>query len=91
MIYDISYKTLTGSKPMHITFDKIYGFFRIFDGTRHLTLFGSEKYNAIYNRIISLTSLKSSVSYVFSHYCAKIKTDSYDSLPIEKDWLCITH
>ena len=25
-------------------------FIRIYDGTRYLVLFGSEKYNAIYNR-----------------------------------------
>ena len=31
-----------------------------------------------------LISLKSSITYVFSPYYAKIKDDSYDSLPIEK-------
>ena len=29
-------------------------------------------------------SLKSGITYTFSHYFAKIKVDSYDSLPIEK-------
>ena len=28
--------------------------------------------------------MKSSITYVFSHYYAKIKVGSYDSLPIEK-------
>ena len=84
MIYDISYKTLISPKPLRIRFDKIDGFIRIYDGTRHLLLFGSEKYNAIYNRIRYLISLKSSITHVFSHCYAKIKVDSYDSLPIEK-------
>ena len=59
------------------------GFIRIYDGTRYLTLFGSEKY-AIYNRIRYLISLRSGITYISSHYFAKIKVDSYDSLPIEK-------
>ena len=32
----------------------------------------------------NLVSLKSGVIYIFSHYFAKIKVDSYDSLPVEK-------
>ena len=48
------------------------------------TLFGSEKHDAIYNRIRYLISQKSSIKYIFCHYFAKIKVDSYDSLPIEK-------
>ena len=55
----------------------------VFDGTRYLTLIGSENYD-IYNRIRYLISLKSSITYIFSHYFAKIKVDSYDYLPIEK-------
>ena len=35
-------KTSIGSKPLYMRFDKIHRFIRIFDGTRHLTLFGSE-------------------------------------------------
>ena len=47
-------------------------------------MYGSEKYEAIYNRIRYLISLKSGITYIFSHYFAKIKVDSYNSLPIEK-------
>ena len=83
MIYDISYKTLFDSKPLHNRFNNIDGFVRIYDGTRYLALFGSEKY-VIYNRIGYLISLKSVITYILSHYFAKIKVDSYDSLPIEK-------
>ena len=69
---------------MCITFDKIDGFTRISDTARYLTLFGPEKYDAIYDRIRYLISLKSGIKYILSHYFAKIKVDSYDSLPIEK-------
>ena len=69
---------------MQTKFDKIDGFTRIYDGTRYLTLFGSENYDAIYNRIRYLISIKSSITYIFSYYFAKIKVDSYDFLPIEK-------
>ena len=51
LIYGISYKTLIDSKPLRIRFNKIDGFIRIYDITRYLKLFSSEKYDAIYNRI----------------------------------------
>ena len=85
LIYEISCKTLIVSKPLRIRFDKIDGFIRIYDGTRYLTLFGSEKYDAICDRIRYLISLKSGTTNIFSHYFAKIKVDSHDSLPIEKN------
>ena len=84
LIYDILYKTLIDSKPWCIRFFKIDGIIKIYDGTRYLTLFGSEKYEASYNRIRYLISQKSCITYIFSRYFAKIKVDSYDSLPIEK-------
>ena len=43
------------------------------NGIRYLALFGSEKYDAICNRIRYLISLKDSITYVFSYYYAKIK------------------
>ena len=84
LIYEISNKTLIGAKSLHIRFDKIDRFIKIYDETWCLIVFGSEIYDAIYNRIRDLICLKSSVTYVFSHYYPKIKVDSYDSLPIEK-------
>ena len=90
LIYDISYKTLIGLKPLRIRFDKINGIIGIYDGTRYLTLFGIKKYDAVYDRVRYLISLKSSVTYIFSHYFAKIKVPSFDSLLTEKAfWLCI--
>ena len=73
-----------GPKPLRIKFVKIDGFIRIYDGTRYLTLFGLEIYDAICNRIRYIISLKSIITYIFSHYFAKIKVDSYVSLPVEK-------
>ena len=69
---------------MWIRFDKIYEIIRIYDGTRYSTLFGTKKYHAIYGRIRYLIGLKSSITYIFSHYFAKIKVDYYDSLLREK-------
>ena len=48
LIYDISCKTLIDPKPLCIRSDKINGFVRIYDRTRYLVLFGSEKFDAIY-------------------------------------------
>ena len=75
MIYDILDKTLTDRKPLCSRFDTIDGFIRIYDGSRHLTLFESEKYDGIYDRIAYLISLKSGITYIFSHNLSKIKAD----------------
>ena len=84
LMYNISYKTLIGPKPLCVRFDNIDGFIRSYDGTRYLTLFDSEKYDTIHDRIRYLIILKSGITYIFSYYFAKIKVDSYDSLPTEK-------
>ena len=56
----------------------------VYDGTRCLVLFGSEKYDFIHNRVRYLTGVKSSITYVIFHNYAKIKVDLFDSLPLEK-------
>ena len=58
LIYDISHKTLMGSKQLRITFNKIDGFIKIFDGIRYLVLYDYKRYNAIYDRIRYLISEK---------------------------------
>ena len=83
-IYGISVQTLIDLQLLDIRFDKIDGFIRIYNGNRYLTLIGPENNQAIYNRIRYLISLKSDITYIFSHYFSKIKVASYDSLPIEK-------
>ena len=64
LIYPISYKNLIGSKPLRIRFNKIDGIIRIYDGTIYLTLFGTKKYDAIYDRIRYLISLKNNITYI---------------------------
>ena len=43
LLYNVSYKTLIGTKPLLISFDKINGFIRVYDGTRYLVLFRMKK------------------------------------------------
>ena len=64
--------------------DKTNRFIRISNITRYLVLFGSEKYDSIYNKIRCLITVKSDITYIIPHNYAKIKLDSYDSLPLAK-------
>ena len=84
LVYNISYKSLIGSKPLRIRFDKLDWFIRVYVGTWYLVLFGTEKYGYIYNRIRYLISIKSGITNAISHNYSKLKVDSYDSLPLEK-------
>ena len=63
------------SSSLRIRFDKIDRFIKIYDGARYLTSFGSEKYDALYYKIRYLVSLKSGITYYFSHNFAEIKID----------------
>ena len=40
------------SKTLLVRFDKVDGIIRVFDGASYLVLFGGEKYDFIYNRVI---------------------------------------
>ena len=40
-----------GVKPLHIRFDEIDGFIRIYDGIGYFVLFASERYNKICDTI----------------------------------------
>ena len=77
---------MIGPKLLPIKFDKVDPFIiRIYDGTRYLAfLFGPEKHDVAYNRIKYLISLKSSITYFFSHNYPKVKFDSNNYLPIQK-------
>ena len=72
---------LIGAKPLRIRFDKVDGFIRVYDETRYLALFGPEEYDTISNRFRYLASLKSGITCITSHNYARIKIDSFDSLP----------
>ena len=47
LVHDILYKNLIVAKPFHISFHKVDGFIRAYDGTRYLVLFDPEIYDAI--------------------------------------------
>ena len=68
---------------MHIWFEKIDGFIKIYDGIRYLLLFDPESYDETYNRITYLISEKSGITDIINHNFARIRIDSYNSLPIE--------
>ena len=61
LVYDIS---LIGAKPLHIRFDKIDRFIRVYNGTRYLVLISPEKYDAIYKNIRYCASQKKVVLYM---------------------------
>ena len=63
-------------------FDKVDGFITVYDVTRYLALLGAEKYDFIYNRVRYLIGVKSGITCVFSHNCAKINVDTLDSLSL---------
>ena len=80
LVRDNSYKVLIVAKPLRIKIDKVDRFIIVFDETRNLVLFRSEKYDLIYNRIRYLIGVKVGITYAISHNYSKIKVDSYDSL-----------
>ena len=84
LVYNILNKSLIDFDWLRIRFDEIDGFIRVYDGTRYLVLFGSEKCDCIYSKIRCLINLKIGITYIISHNYAKIKVVLYDSLPLEK-------
>ena len=66
-------------------FDKLDGFIRDYDGTKYLVLFSTEKYDVTFDWDKYLIGLKSRIKYVSSHNYAKIKIDSDDDFPFEKN------
>ena len=58
---------MIGVKPLHIRFDKIDGFIRVYDRTKYLVLFAAEKHDSSYSRIRYLIGVKSGISQVISH------------------------
>ena len=84
LIYDISYETFKGSKPVRIWFDKKDGFIKIYDGIRYLVLLGHSWYDKICDSINYLISKESGIKDCNNHNLLRIRIDSYNSLPIEK-------
>ena len=84
LIYDVSYKTLIGVKPLPIIYNKVDGFIRKYHGTKYLVFFATEKYDAIFDSIRYLISLKSFITYVSFLNYPKIKIDSDNDLLLAK-------
>ena len=80
LVYNISYKTSTGSKSLCIRFDKIDRFIRVFDGEiKHLALFGYGLFGKICDKIKYLISEKNGITDSINHDFGVIRIDSYNS------------
>ena len=84
-VYNISYKTSTGAKPLRIRFHEVNRFIKIHDGTRYLVLFDYGWFDKICDSFKYLISEKKGITDSINHNFARIRTDSYNSLPIEKN------
>ena len=83
--YDISYKTSTGPKPLHIRFNKIDEFIRVRGGKfRNLVLFDYELFDKIFDRNKYLIREKSGITESINHNFGRIRIDSFDSFLVEK-------
>ena len=89
LIYKLLYKKFIDAKPFPIKFNKVDGLIKIYNGIRYLELSNSydtnyRVYNKIFDEINYLITEKSDDKYSINHNFARIKIDSYKSLPIEK-------
>ena len=73
-----------GVKPLRIRFDKIDGYIKIHDKIRYLVLFDYSYCDEICDKINYLFIEKRGIADSINHNLAKIRIDSYDSLPIEE-------
>ena len=78
------YKTSKGTKTLRIRFDKIDGFIKSHDKIKYLVLFNYRYCDKICDKITYLISEESRTTDSINHNFARIRIDSYDSLPIEK-------
>ena len=84
LIYDFSYKTFMGAKPLRIWFKEIDGFIKTYDVIRYLVIFASERYNVIYDRINYLITKKIGITYNVNHNFERIRIGLYHFFPVEK-------
>ena len=83
--YDISYKTSTGPKPLHIRFNKIDELIRVRGGKfRYLVLFDYGLFDKIFDRNKYLIGEKSGITESINHNFGRIRIDSFDSFLVEK-------
>ena len=69
---------------MRIRYDEIDGFIKIPDRIKYLVLFDYGWFNKICGRINYLICEKNGITNNINHNFAKIRIDSYKSLPSEK-------
>ena len=81
LVHGISYKTFMNSKSLRIWFDKIDGFIKIYDGIRHLVILGHSCFDEICD---SIKGQKSGITDSINYNLERSRTDSHNSLPIEK-------
>ena len=84
LICDISYKTSTDAKSLRIRYDKTDGFVKIHDESKSWLLFDSGWWDKICDRIGCFVSEKISIIDSINQNFARIRIDSYNSLPVEK-------
>ena len=82
-VYNISYKSPVGPKPLCLRFDKIGGFIISLDGkVQNLVFFDYDLSDKICDRIKCLITKKSGITNSINYNFGKIKIDSYNSLSI---------
>ena len=73
------------SRTLLSKFAKIYGFIRVLDGEiKHFVLFDYGLFDKIWDKIKYFITEKGGIADRINHNFAKIRIDSYDSLPSEK-------
>ena len=72
-----------GAKPLRIRLDEIDRFIKIDDRIRHLALSDYEWLDKVCDRIKYFIRQKSGITDSINHKSAKIRIDSYKSLPIK--------
>ena len=77
-------KASTSAKPFHIRLDKLDGFIKVHDKIRYLVLFDYNNCDEVCDKIKYLVSEKRGITDSVDHNFARIRIDSYDSLPFKK-------
>ena len=84
LIYNISYKSFMGSTPTRIRFEKLDVFIKTYFEIRYLVILDHSQFHKICDKIKYLMSEKSGIKDNINCNLARIRIDSYNSLPIEK-------
>ena len=72
-----------GLIPLCIRFEKIDGFIKIYDGIRYLVILDRNWLDKICDSVKYLISEKGGITDIINHNFARIRIDSYNSLPVQ--------